>query len=205
MSGSDAPWRTALRWGERLLWVGAVAFIAIRLGPQLGALLGVGPAEGSRPEYSVTTLHGERLTSASLQGQVVVVNFWATWCPPCRFEIPALQTLHEELADQGVVVLGISTDVGGEEEIRGFLQERAVSYPVARATRAVRQAFGGISALPTTFILDRDGVIRHRVQGFFAPPAMGAAVRRLLQSERATGFRGPADLPTLGDSGAPPA
>ncbi len=186
--GTSAPWwRTALKWGERVLWIGVLAFAVVRLGPQVGALLGVGPTLGSTPDFTVRTLDGEPLAARDLRGRVAVVNFWATWCPPCRIEIPALQSLHEDYAEEGLVVLGISTDVGGVGAVRPFLEERGVTYPVALADNTVRRAFGGITALPTTFIVDREGVIRHRVFGFFAPPAMRAAVRRLLDEESAEG------------------
>ncbi|MEJ2538997.1 MAG: TlpA disulfide reductase family protein [Gemmatimonadota bacterium] len=189
--GETAPgtpangWKRALRWAERVVWVGVLIFIAVRLGPQLGALLGVGPTLGSVPEFQVETLDGGSLGLADLEGRVAVVNFWATWCPPCRVEIPALQSLHEDLAGEGVLVLGLSTDAGGIAGVREFLEERGVTYPVAMANADSRRAFGGVTALPTTFILDRDGVVRHRVFGFFAPPAMRAAVRRLLDEDPA--------------------
>lgn len=176
-------WRHALTWGERALWVGVLVFIAVRLGPQAGALLGVGPTLGAAPDFTVETLDGEVVDPATLQGKVVVVNFWATWCPPCRLEVPALQKLHEEFGSEGLVVLGLSTDAGGVAGVREFLDERGVTYPVAMADGAVRRAFGGVTALPTTFIMDRDGVIQHRVFGFFAPPAMSAAVKRLLRQD----------------------
>lgn len=192
--GAQAParsgWRRALRWAENLFWVGILAFALVRLGPQIGAWLGVGPTLGTVPDFQVVTLAGVEVDAESLRGQVAVVNFWATWCPPCRVEIPALQRLHEDFADAGLVVLGLSTDAGGVAQVSAFLEERGVSYPVAIADPATRRAFGGISALPTTFILDRQGVIRHRVFGFFAPPAMRAAVERLLEAASAAGEAG---------------
>lgn len=168
-------------WGERILVAAVLLWALHRLGPQLSALTGIGPVEGSVPKYVVTDLQGRTWSSEDLRGQVVVVNFWATWCLPCRIEIPALQTLHEDHADGGVVVLGISTDVGGARVVPPYLEERGVTYPVALADGAVRRAFGGVDALPTTFVIDRDGVVRHRVVGLFAPPALRAAVGRLVE------------------------
>ena len=75
--------------------------------------------------------------------------------------------------------VSLATDVGSEQPIRAFLVERDISYPVGRASSAQRRAFGGIPGIPTTFIIDRDGVIRHRIVGYFAPPALRAAVSRL--------------------------
>jgi thiol-disulfide isomerase/thioredoxin len=171
----------AFRWAERLFWVALAGFVLVRLGPQISALTGVGPTLGTAPSFEFTTLDGTVLTDADLRGRVVVVNFWATWCTPCRIEVPALQKLHEARAADGVVVLGAATDVGGARVVRPFVEERDVTYPVGVASRELRRAFGGITALPTTFIIDREGVIRHRVFGFFAPPAMNAAVGRLLE------------------------
>ncbi len=170
-------WRTWLEWAFTL---GVLAFAVHRLGPQLGALAGVGPDLGRAPDFTVVTLDGDTLRSAELEGQVVVVNFWATWCGPCRLEMPSLQSLHEDRADEGVVVIGLSTDVGSAEPIRAYAEELDITFPVARATNDHRRAFGGIQGIPTTFLIDRTGVVRHRVVGYFTPPALRLAVGRLV-------------------------
>jgi thiol-disulfide isomerase/thioredoxin len=174
-------WKTALVWIERLALLALIAFAAYRFGPQVGALTGIGPSLGRAPELSFVSLDGDTVTAADLHGEVVVLNFWATWCLPCRAEMPSLQRLHQDLGARGVRVVGLATDVGSEDPIREFLVEREITYPVGRASAAHRRAFGGIPGIPTTFIIDRDGVIRHRVVGYFAPPAMRAAVGRLLE------------------------
>jgi len=155
--------------------------VAIRLGPQLGALVGFAPNHGKAPDFALETLAGDTIRSVDLAGHVVVVNFWATWCPPCRLEMPALQKLHERLAPDGVVVLGFVTDVGDDAPVRAFLDDRGITYPVGRATAEHRRTFGGIPGIPTTFVIGGDGVMRHKVVGYFAPPAMNAAVGRLLE------------------------
>jgi hypothetical protein len=94
--------------------------------------------------------------------------------------MPSLESLHRRHLGDDVVVLGFATDVGGDRAIRDFLKERDISYPVGRATQAHRRAFGGIPGIPTTFLVDRQGNVRHKVVGYFAPPALNAAVRRLL-------------------------
>jgi thiol-disulfide isomerase/thioredoxin len=174
---------TVLLWAERLFTAAVLGFAAWRLGPQLGALTGVGPDLGATPDFAFTAFDGTEVTSEGLGGRVVVLNFWATWCGPCKLEMPALQSLHEDFADEGVVVLGLSTDVGSDEPIRSFLDERGISYSVGRASNEHRRAFGGIRGIPTTFVIDRQGVVQHRVVGYFAPPAMRAAVSRLLDDE----------------------
>jgi peroxiredoxin len=175
-----SPWRRTLVWAERLVTAGLLVFVVVRLGPQLGALTGIGPDLGRAPEYAFTALDGTEVRSSELRGQVVVLNFWATWCGPCRLEMPSLQALHEDKHAEGVVVLGLSTDVGGGSAVAEFLDEHDITYPVGRATQEHRQAFGGIPGIPTTFVIDRDGTVRHKVVGYFAPPAMRAAVNRLL-------------------------
>lgn len=184
-------WRRVATWAERIVTAALVVFVLYRLGPQLQAWTGVGPDLGRVPDYAFIALDGREIRSDDLRGQVVVVNFWATWCGPCKLEMPALQKLHEDRAAEGVVVIGLATDAGRGDAIPGFLAERGIDYPVGRATNAHRSAFGGISAIPTTFIIDRDGVVHHRVVGYFAPPAMRAAVERLLD-EPATGVGPPA-------------
>ncbi|MCG6956492.1 MAG: TlpA family protein disulfide reductase [Gemmatimonadetes bacterium] len=182
---SPSRWKRAFVWAERLVTAGLLVFVAVRLGPQLGALTGLAPEGPRAPSYALVTLDGDTIHSADLSGKVVVVNFWATWCIPCRLEMPSLEKLHERHHGEDLVVLGFDTDVGNESGVRRFLAERGVTYPVGRATARQRAAFGGIPGIPTTFIVDRSGVIRHKVVGYFAPPALEAAVSRLLDDPAA--------------------
>jgi thiol-disulfide isomerase/thioredoxin len=174
-------WKRALKLVEWAVTAALLVFVAVRLGPQLGALTGISFAPEPAPAYEFLSLDGDMIRSEDLAGRVVVLNFWATWCGPCKLEMPSLQKLHERRADDGVVVLGLSTDAGREAGIRAFLADRQITYPVGRATQAHRRAFGGIPGIPTTFIIDRSGSVRHKVVGYFAPPAMNAAVSRLLE------------------------
>jgi thiol-disulfide isomerase/thioredoxin len=167
-------------WAERLVTLALLAFVLVRLTPQLEALTGVGPDLGKAPPLSVVTLEGDTLGAADLAGKVVVVNFWATWCRWCRLEMPSLEHLYQRHAGDDLVILGLATDAGSVAPIRAFLRDRGITYPVSRATAAEERAFGGIGGIPTTFVLDRRGMIRYRVVGYFAPPALEAAVSRLL-------------------------
>jgi peroxiredoxin len=163
------------------LWMAVLGVLAWRLVPQLTAAAGVGGAGGEPvPALTLQTLDGAPLPLASLRGRVVLVNFWATWCPPCRLEMPAFQRTWASRGARGLVVVGISEDRGGEAEVRRFLAERGVTYPVAMDDGRAGAAFGGVRALPTSFLIDRRGVVRHRVEGFFAEPLLAGAVDRLL-------------------------
>jgi thiol-disulfide isomerase/thioredoxin len=106
--------------------------------------------------FAIQTLDGRRMTSAELAGKVVLVNFWATWCGPCKAEIPDLVALQEKYRDQ-LVILGISEDEEPPEVVKRFAAEHKINYPVAMATEDVRKAFPGVAALPTSFFLDREG------------------------------------------------
>ncbi|MFV1980996.1 MAG: TlpA family protein disulfide reductase [Rhodothermia bacterium] len=182
MNENAATRHRLIVWAERLLIVAALAFIIYRLGPQIGALTGIGPNLGPAPEYSFTALDGSVVDSNQLRGKVVVLNFWATWCGPCRLEMPSLQSLHEDRAKDGVIVLGLATDddPGAGSAVEDFLIENGITYPVGRATNKHRRSFGDIPVIPTTFIIDRNGIIRHKVVGYFASPALRLAVNRLV-------------------------
>jgi peroxiredoxin len=111
---------------------------------------------------------------------VVLVNFWATWCAPCRVEMPGFQDVYDRRRAEGFTVVGVSTDAVGPARVGRFLREHDISYPVAMASGGIVRDFGGVRALPTSFLLDRQGRIRHEVRGYFAEATLDQAVRRLL-------------------------
>jgi thiol-disulfide isomerase/thioredoxin len=114
--------------------------------------------------FTVKDLDGKEITSDALRGKVVLVNFWATWCPPCRAEIPDLVRLQEKYKDH-LVVLGISEDEAPVETVRAFVAEHKVNYFIAMTTPELSKVFRGIAALPTTFVIDREGMVVQRHVG----------------------------------------
>lgn len=175
-------WLTWKR-AESAITVALLIFAAYRVMPHLSAVTGIGGTVGAAPDFEVTTLEGETLSTENLRGQVVLVNFWASWCGPCRFEMPGFQKLYEDKRDQGFTIVGISQDRGNLAPMYEFLEKHAIDYPIARGTGQADLAFGGVTALPTSFLIDKNGVIRHKVFGFFAPPVLRVAVNRLLAEE----------------------
>lgn len=171
----------ARRWIERIAWVALFAFVGMRLWPQLAAAAGIPSSTGQVPAFTVTTLDGSPVTAESLAGKVVLVNFWATWCPPCRVEMPGFQKAYERFGDDGFVVLGVTMDAGSPDRVRRFLEERNITYPVAMATSQVVRDFGGVPFLPTSYLVDREGRIRNEVRGMFTSVALEQAVERLLR------------------------
>lgn len=168
---------------ETLAFVALILFLGYRIWPQIGAASGIASDNAPVPPFSVTSLDGQTLSAAQLRGDVVLVNFWATWCTPCRVEMPGFQRVYDERKGDGLVVLGISTD-GDRDQIRQFLTEHHITYPIAIASGEVAPQFGGLNVLPTSFLIDRNGRIRNEVRGYFASVALEQAVNRLLAEPR---------------------
>ena len=122
---------------------------------------------GSRlPAFAVEDLLGRKISSADLHGRVVLVDFWATWCQPCKQEMPGYQKLLDRYGAQGFVVVGFKFDTMTDtEDPLKFAKKIGVSYPLAVATN-VKEKFGGIEGLPTTLLYDRQGVLRKKIIGF---------------------------------------
>ncbi len=130
-------------------------------------LTGKGPREISRlPDFSLTTLNGEVVSSQDYDQKVLLVNFWATWCLPCVEEVPQLNDLYSDFQSRGVEILGISMDSGDPEIIRQFIERHGVKYLVALDDSSVGDSFGGVYALPATFIVDQQGEIVKRYDGY---------------------------------------
>ena len=113
---------------------------------------------GNAPDFTLPTMDGDDLTLSDLRGKVVVLNFWATWCAPCRYEIPYFIRLQEKYRED-VAFVGISVDKEGWEVVRPFAEEYGVNYPLLLDDGIVSEEYGGAYVLPTTFVLDRDGNI----------------------------------------------
>ena len=108
------------------------------------------------PAFAMTDLDGRTISSDSLKGKVVLINFWATWCGPCVVEIPDLVKLQAKYRDQ-LVVIGVSEDENGEALVRKFAADKQINYPLVMSTPELQALFPGVVALPTTFALDRNG------------------------------------------------
>jgi peroxiredoxin len=132
------------------------------------------------PDFTLPDASGNPVTLSALRGQVVLLNFWATWCPPCNAEIPLLGELQERYRASGLVVLGVSMDEDGWTSVRPWLSARAVSYPMMIGDSRVAESYEGVKSLPTTFLIARDGRIAKTVTGLFNKDGYEADIQALL-------------------------
>ena len=123
------------------------------------------PKLGLAPKWELKDINGQVVSSEQLKGKVVVVDFWATWCGPCRIEIPGYVEMQKKYGKDGFVIVGASVDQGGPGVVKAFADKNGVNYTLVMADEAVVSAFGGVEAIPTTFLIDRNGQIRDRKIG----------------------------------------
>ncbi len=177
--------------------VAVVVTLMIIAGQHLARRPGIGGATallrpgGPAPEFALQTLDGKTLKLADLRGKAVLLNFWATWCPPCKEEIPWFIELQKQYGPQGLQIVGVAMDDAGHDAIAKFAADMKIDYPVLLGTEQVADQYGGVESLPTTFYIGRDGKIVARVFGLVSHKDIEDNIRAALA-------QGP---PTVAESG----
>jgi thiol-disulfide isomerase/thioredoxin len=168
------------------LGIAAVGLIGCNQHPESSsapkqAVIGAGELGSRLPEFEVKDLKGQAISSVELRGKVVLIDFWATWCQPCKKEMPGYQKLLDDYGSRGFAVIGFKLDVmrDTEDPLR-FAKEIGVRYPLAVAAADLKQKFGGIEGIPTTMIYDRQGVLRNKIIGFEYTDAIESELKPLL-------------------------
>ena len=137
---------------------------------------------GSRlPDFSATDLQGQHIASADLRGKVVLIDIWATWCGPCKKEMPGYQKLADKYSARGFAVVGLKANMMPDtENPLAFAKKIGVHYPLVVATDDLLKKFGGLEGLPTTLLYDRDGILRKKIIGFEYTKVFESALKPLL-------------------------
>jgi peroxiredoxin len=138
-------------------------------------------SSGAAPGFSLKDLNGRIHRLKDLKGDVVVLNFFATWCGPCRQEIPELVRLHKGLKGKGLEIIGVSLDPEPGAVLGPFINRYGITYPVLLGTREVVVDYGGITGIPTTFVIDRNGAISDRFVGLQSGHVIERAVKQLFK------------------------
>ena len=146
----------------------------------------VGGAVGSTlPDFAVTTLDGDSLHLADLRGQVVLLNLWATWCPPCREEMPGLEQISRELGPRGLRVVGLSVDAPGDDGlVRSFVAQNGITFTVLRDAADHSSEALHTTGIPQTYLVGTDGVIRRHWIGMIDPARVRGALADALSDAR---------------------
>lgn len=134
------------------------------------------------PDFSEKDITSDGIVdSNNLAGKVLLINFWATWCPPCRKEIPALMRIQEEYQDKGFSVIGISMDEGGRKIVSKFVKKLEMNYPVFIGNAKLGRNFGGVMGIPVSFLVDRQGNVVKRLDGYISEKVLIREVEKLLK------------------------
>jgi thiol-disulfide isomerase/thioredoxin len=131
------------------------------------------------PAFQTKDLTGKPLSTADWKGKAVLLNFWATWCPPCREEIPSLIALQRKYGNR-LLIIGMSEDEDSPEDVLKFAQRMGINYPVAMATQQIVTAWGGVEALPTTFLIDSQGRVMGKHRGLHSVEEYDRDIKALL-------------------------
>ena len=150
-----------------------------RTGPAPGVPAGA-PGSRTAPPFSLPDTNGNIYSSAQLAGKPAVINFFATWCPPCKAEIPGFVEVYNTHKEKGFELIGISLDTDTRENMPGFLMSNKVGYKILFGDLATARAYGGVSSIPTTFFVGKDGEIKNVHVGYMDKDAFDKEVMKLL-------------------------
>ena len=191
-----------------VLRLGAVLLVGFALGwmiyhpspskPVHAASLKPGQERHLAPDFALKDADGKTVHLSDYKGKVLLLDFWATWCGPCKIEIPWFMDFERKLKDQGFAVLGVSMDDDGWDTVKPFVNEIGINYRIVMGNDSTADKFGGIEALPTTFLIDREGKIAAVHVGLASKSDIENGIEELLQTpagaSRSSGVSLPGEL-----------
>ena len=137
---------------------------------------------GGAPDFALTSLDGQEVRLSQFKGKVVILDFWATWCTPCKMELPDFIDLYQQFQNSGLVIIGVSLDKTGVREVASFVKEWKIPYIVVMGTGQVVRDYGGIRGVPTTFVIGKDGKIYKKYVGYRRKEVFQEDVTKLLNA-----------------------
>lgn len=155
------------------------------------------PRDKTAPNFSLRDADGKSVQLSDYRGKVVLLNFWATWCGPCRIEIPWFVDFERQYKDRGFAVIGVSMDEEGWSAIKPFTSEVGVNYRILLGDSSIAEKYGGVDSLPTTFLIDREGRIVSTHIGLVGRSKYENEIKQLLGGSPRAGRRGGAGLPPI--------
>jgi len=153
------------------------------------------------PDFSLETLDGKTMRLSDLRGKAVLLNFWATWCGPCKIEMPWFVELQKQYAAQGLQIIGVAMDDASKEDIGKFVKDMGVNYPILIGKESVGDQYGGVPALPESFLIGRDGKIVDKIIGLRGKAEIEDAIKKALDTQPA---KSEASVQSAGEDGPAP-
>lgn len=138
------------------------------------------PPNSDAPNFTLAALDGKNVSLSDFKGKVVVLNFWATWCSPCSREIPDLNDLYNRYQEKGLAVISIAMDRDGSGVVKSFAEEHKIGYPVLLGDAQIQKSYGGVSGIPSTFLIDKKGKVVTNSVGYQNPEALEKRIQSLL-------------------------
>jgi len=138
------------------------------------------PDYGNAPQFTLPDVNGNQVALSDFQGKVLIVGFWATWCPGCVAEIPHFIELYDQYKEQGLEIIAISLDEGGADDVKPFLKKKPVNYTMLIGNEDISKQYNTKGILPTTFVIDRTGKIRSKYVGYRKKPVFEKDIKMLL-------------------------
>jgi len=151
-------------------------------GEKVATPAGSGSIGSQAPDFALTDLSGKTVHLSDFKGKVVIVDFWATWCGPCRVEIPDFVKLQSKYKDKGLEIVGLSLDADGEKAVKPFVDKHDINYTMLLANDETAKSYGGILGIPTTFVIDRQGRIVQKFVGVMPAKTFEDTIQPLLES-----------------------
>jgi thiol-disulfide isomerase/thioredoxin len=137
--------------------------------------------EDKAPAITLKDINGKSVRISDFKGKIILLNFWATWCPPCRAEIPELTKWQKEYENQGLQIIGVTYPPTNRKKVRSFVRQNAINYPILFGSKNTKELFTSADTMPFSVVIDRDGQITERIEGIIYAEEFDEKIKPLLE------------------------